>query len=173
MKKTLAGGIVLLLVAVIGYRVARASAAANAAHARTEDRAQIEKLMWTYVRALDTLNPDAYAATYTADGQFGVGPKAEKGRPALRKMIADLRKGDTGAAAKKRGAMYHMLLNSYVSFPDATHAHMEAYWLTVFAGSPPSVPVNVAAAGREVDELVKVNGEWFIKLRDVEPKGSE
>jgi hypothetical protein len=28
----------------------------------------------------------------------------------------------------------------------------------------------VAAAGREVDELVRSNGQWLIKLRDVAPK---
>jgi hypothetical protein len=46
--------------------------------------------MWQYARALDTESADAYAATYTPDGQFGTGPNATKGRDALRKMIADL-----------------------------------------------------------------------------------
>jgi len=172
MKKILAGVVVLSLVAIIGYRAARASAAANAAQMREEDRVQIDKLMWMYVRALDTFNPDAYAATYTPDGQFGTGKQAVKGHPALEKMIEGYRRQAAEAAAKgqKQPAMYHMLLNSYVSFPDANHAHMEAYWLTVFAGNGPKVPVRVAAAGREVDELVKVNGQWLIQLRDVEPK---
>jgi hypothetical protein len=171
MKKILAGVVVVMLVAVLSYSAARA-AARNDSQVRAEDRVQIEKLMWNYVRALDTENPDAYAATYTPDGQFGTGKQAVKGRAALRKMIADFRKSDAERVAKgqKRGAMYHMLLNSYVSFPDRNHAHMEAYWLTVFAGDPPKVPVNVAAAGKEVDELVKVNGKWLIQLRDVLPK---
>src|SRR5277367_5744280 len=59
--------------------------------AAENDRAQIEKLMWQYVRALDTENADAYAAVYTADGQFGSGANAVKGRDALKKMINDLR----------------------------------------------------------------------------------
>jgi hypothetical protein len=29
--------------------------------------------------------------------------------------------------------------------------------------------VGVAAAGREYDELVRVNGTWLLKLRDVTP----
>jgi len=175
MKKILAGVVVLLSVAGIGYRVARASAAASAAQVREADRVQIDKLMWAYVRALDTFNPDAYAATYTPDGQFGTGAKAVKGREALKKMIAGLRKSaaDDAAKGQKHPAMYHMLMNDYVSFSDRDHAHMEAYWLTVFAGDGTKVPVRVAAAGREVDELVKVNGNWFIKLRDVTPKDSD
>lgn len=174
MKKILAGVVVLSLVAILSYGAARGAVAKND-QVRADDRAQIEKLMWNYVRVLDTENPDAYAATYTPDGQFGEGAKAVKGSAALRKMIADLRETDAGAAAKgqKRGAMYHMLLNSYVSFSDRNHAHMEAYWLTVFAGNPPKVPVDVAAAGREVDDLVRVNGRWLIQLRDVLPKDSE
>ena len=37
---------------------------------KTIDRAEIEDLMWRYTRALDTNDAAAYAATYTADGQF-------------------------------------------------------------------------------------------------------
>ncbi|MGH9638467.1 MAG: nuclear transport factor 2 family protein [Candidatus Acidiferrales bacterium] len=172
MKKILAGVVVLLFVAVLGYRGARAAAAGNDTQARPQDRAQIEKLMWTYVRALDTFNPNAYAATYTPDGQFGTGKNAVKGRAALEKLIEGFREQAAKAAAKgqKQPPMYHMLLNSYVSFPDRDHAHMEAYWLTVFGGDGAKVPVRVAAAGREVDELVKVNGRWLIQLRDVTPK---
>ena len=66
--------------------------------------------------------------------------------------------------------MYHVLANSYLEFIDKDHAHMEAYWMTVFAQAGPNVPVRVAAAGREVDELVRVNGQWLIKTRDVAPK---
>ena len=56
-----------------------------------QDRGQIDKLMWQYVRALDTEYADAYAAAFTPDGQFGAGANAIKGREALKEMIADLR----------------------------------------------------------------------------------
>jgi hypothetical protein len=173
MNKMLAGaaalGLIACSVALFSYR---AAAARSDAQRETEDRAQIEKLMWRYVRALDTENPDAYAATYTSDGQFGTGAKAVKGRAALRKMIADFRQQTTQAEAKgqKRPPMYHMLLNGYIDFPEKDHAHMEAYWLTVFGQEGQKVPVRVAAAGREVDELVRVHGQWLIQLRDVTPK---
>lgn len=169
MKKILVGVVALLFVAMLGYR---AAAARNDTQRETRDRAQIEKLMWNYVRALDTFNPDAYAATYMPDGQFGTGKNAVKGRAALKKLIEGYRQSRAEAAAKgqKQPPMYHMLLNSYLSFPDKDHAHIEAYWLTVFGQEGQKVPVRVAAAGREVDELVRVNGQWLIKKRDVMPK---
>ena len=173
MKTVIAGAAALgLLAGLVGLGGYRAAAARSDAQRETEDRAQIDKLMWQYVRALDTENAGAYAATYTPDGQFGTGTKAVRGRMALEKMIADLRQQAAQAEAKgqKRPPMYHMLLNGYVSFPEKDHAHMEAYWLTVFGQVGQSVPVRVAAAGREVDELVRVNGQWLIKLRDVTPK---
>jgi hypothetical protein len=138
-----------------------------------QDRAQIEKLMWQYVLALDTENADANAAAYTPDGQFGSGATPVRRRDALKKMINDLR---TRAAenekktGEKRPAMYHVLANSYLEFIDKDHARMEAYWMTVFAAASPKDPARVAAAGREVDELVRVNGQWLIKSRDVAPK---
>jgi hypothetical protein len=170
MKRIFAGIVTLLFVAFLGFH---AAAGANGTQREAEDRVQIEKLMWQYVRALDTENAEAYAATYTFDGQFGSGTGAVKGREALKKMIADLRQRDADNEAKtgaKRPAMYHVIANSYLEFVDKDHAHMEAYWMTVFAQAGPKVPARVAAAGREVDELVRLNGQWLIKTRDVAPK---
>lgn len=169
MKKIFTGVVALLFVALLAYR---AAAGGNDTQREAQDRVQIEKLMWQYTRALDTENPDAYAAAYTPDGQFGSGSNAIKGHEALKKMIADLRQraADADAKGEKRPPMYHMSANSYVEFVDKDHAHMEGYWLTVFGQQGPNVPVRVAAAGREVDELVRVNGQWLIKSRDVAPK---
>jgi hypothetical protein len=172
-RKVFASATALLL---IGMLASQAAAAADADLQREVlDRAQIDSLMWHYVRALDTLNADAYAATYTADGQFGSGANAVKGRDALKKMIAGFRQRAAEAAAKsgKKGpSMYHVLTNSYLEFEDRDHAHMEAYWMTLFAQNGAAVPVRVAAAGREVDEIVRVSGHWLIKSRDVAPQES-
>ena len=137
------------------------------------DRAEIEALMWLYARALDTSNADAYAAVYTPDGQFGSGANATKGRDALRKMIADGVERQKAAAAKgepPRPPMYHMTMNSHLSFVDKDHARIEAYWQTVFGAAGQNTPPRVAAAGREVDKLVRVNGQWLIESRDVAPR---
>lgn len=148
-------------------------AAENDGLREAQDRAQIEKLMWQYVRALDTENADAYAAVFTPDGQFGTGANATKGREALKKMINDLRQRNTENQAKtgvKRPPMYHVIANSYLEFRDKDHARLQAYWMTVFAAGGQNTPPRVAAAGREVDDLVRLNGQWLIQLRDVAPK---
>jgi hypothetical protein len=153
--------------------LAAPAVAENAIERESQDRAQIEKLMWNYVRALDTANADAYAAAYTPDGQFGSGANAVKGAEALKKMINDFKQRTAENESKtgqKRPAMYHVLCNSYLRFIDKDHAHMEAYWMTVAAAGGASMPSRVLGAGREVDELVKVNGQWLIQLRDVAPK---
>lgn len=158
-----------LVVALLGLP---AVAAENQTEREVHDRAQIEKLMWQYVRALDTENADAYAAAFTPDGQFGSGANALKGREALKKMINDFRQRaaeNESKTGEKRPAMYHVIANSYLKFLDKDHAQLEAYWMTVFAASGPKTPARVAAAGREVDELVRLNGQWLIKTRDVAP----
>ena len=148
-------------------------AAENDALREAQDRAQIEKLMWQYIRALDTGNAEAYAAAFTPDGQFGSGANATKGRDALKKMISDFRKRTADNEAKtgvKRPPMYHVIANSYLQFVDKDHARLEAYWMTVSAAAGANNPSRVLGAGREVDELVRMNGQWLIKTRDVTPK---
>ena len=66
--------------------------------------------------------------------------------------------------------MHHVIANSRLEFTDKDHARMEAYWMTVFGTSGPETTPRVAAVGRSVDDLVRVNGHWLIKLRDVAPK---
>ena len=165
-KKRLYGIAVLVGLTLAGWPAAGAGSEA-------QDRAQIDKLMWQYVRALDTENPDAYAAVFTPDGQFGTGANAVKGSDALKKMINGFRQrtADNEAKTGQKGpAMYHVITNSYLEFVDKDHARLEAYWMTVFGAAGDKTPPRVAAAGREVDEIVRLNGQWLIKARDVAPK---
>ncbi|MEO8306930.1 MAG: nuclear transport factor 2 family protein [Pseudomonadota bacterium] len=137
-----------------------------------QDRAAIEDLMWRYARALDSSDADAYAAVYTEDGQFGTGDKATKGRAALHKMVADLKQGRIDREAKgepKRPGTLHMETNHSITFKDADHATYNAYWVTMFTALGPDTPARVGAVGRSVDEVVRVNGQWLIKLRNVSP----
>lgn len=157
-KKVVAGAVALLFVALLGYRVASAK---NATQARAEDRTQIENLMWKYSRALYAQDPDAYAALYAPDGQKGTGANAVKGREALRKMMMNIKQRQAG-----QQAAYVMELDSYVEFPDRDHAHMEVYWLQVSPRTGPNEPARVVNAGREVDEFARINGQWYIDLRD-------
>jgi hypothetical protein len=137
-----------------------------------KDRADIQALMWRYVRALDSLDENAYVAVFTPDGQFGTGRNVTKGHDALRQMVLDLKKrrAEREAKGEKQPAMHHVITNAHIEFIDKDHARYHSYWMTVFAGSPGDNPPRVAAAGRGLDELVRVNGQWLIKSRNVAPE---
>ena len=131
-----------------------------------EDRAAIEKLMWSYDRMLDTYDADAYAKLFTEDGAFG----QTKGREALHKMIADLKKGHDERRAKgEKISMRHFTMNQYLEFTGPTTARYHYYHQTIFGtgGTTSADPAHIAAAGNGVDDLVKVNGQWLIKYRNV------
>jgi len=171
MKQMLFGALVALVVSsAVGS--SRAATGDEDAIRQAKDRAEIETLMWRYVRALDTSNAEAYAATYTPDGQFGSGANATKGREALTKMVADLRQRRAQAEANGETSppMYHVITNPSIEFIDKDRATYEAYWMTVFGAAGQNTPPRVAAAGRERDEIVRVNGKWLLKVRDVAPR---
>jgi predicted SnoaL-like aldol condensation-catalyzing enzyme len=146
-------------------------AAAPAPYVGTdEDRAAINALMWRYDRSLDHYDAQAYAANFTPDGAFG----QVKGREALAKMITDLVAGQEtrrqGGATI--GKMHHFTMNQWLEFTGPTTARYHYYHQTVFGtggqiGSP-TAPV-MAAAGQGVDDLVKVDGKWYIQYRNVAP----
>ena len=163
----------LAITAIMLGAVSPARAADSDARREVRDRAEIEQLAWRYARALDTLNGEAYAQLYAEDGQFGTGAKAVKGRAALTKFINGLKQDAAAREAKgepKTPPMYHMVMNSYLEFLDKDHARLHAYEMTVFAPSGPGVKVNIGAAGRTVDELVRTSEGWRIKVRDIAPQ---
>jgi hypothetical protein len=135
---------------------------------RMADREEIENLMWRYTRALDSFDPDAYVAVFTDDGAFG----NIKGREALYKMIAELRDSRAMQAAEGNppAPMYHATENYWTEFVSADHARHHAYWVTYFGANGADSPARIVSVGRSVDELVRVNGEWRIQLRDIAPQ---
>jgi uncharacterized protein (TIGR02246 family) len=137
-----------------------------------QDRVAIEALMWRYVRALDSMDPDGYAAVFTEDGSFGSGSTQRKGRADLKAMVADLKKGrdERAAAGNPSAAMYHVIANHQITFTGPNEARYDSYWMTVFGANGQDNPPRVAAAGRGVDELVRVNGQWLIKHRNDAPQ---
>ena len=136
------------------------------------DRAEIEALMWRYVRALDTYDEEAYAAAFTEDGQFVAGPNATRGREALRQMVVGLENSSAeraSASGTPSPAMHHIITNPHIEFVDADHARYHSYWMTAFAPAKQGDTPRVAAVGRGVDDLVKIDGQWLISLRNVTP----
>jgi hypothetical protein len=139
---------------------------------RAQDRVEIEQLMWDYIRALDSGNAEAYTALFAPDGQFGRGANAIKGREALKKMILDARKmmdakpktDADNKSDKKPSRMYHVVTNPHIEFIDKDQARYYAYWMGALTAG------GTTSAGREVNELVRINGKWLISVRDVDPQ---
>src|ERR671910_58678 len=108
-----------LAVAVLAIGAQSAALADDAAVLRGgQDRAAIEALMWRYVRALDSMDADGYAAVFTEDGTFGSGNTQRKGRADLKAMVADLKKGrdERAAAGTPSAPMYHVIANHQIEF---------------------------------------------------------
>jgi len=164
--------VVIMAVVCLTAVAAEAVAADNDVLREIQDRAQINKLMWDYARALDTGDAEAYVATFTEDGQFGRGANAVKGREALREMMGAFRKSPTAGQAKvpRMGSMYHMTANHYIEFIDKDHAIFHGYWLAFTAGSGENTQPTIVGVGREVNELVRVEGKWLIQVRDIVPQ---
>lgn len=150
-------------------------AAQNAAHEalarQMQDRIEIEDLMWRYARTLDSADADGYAAVYTPDGRFVSGNMAVEGREALHKFVADLKASRAERAAKGEdvpGTM-HMTANHKIVFTGPDSAEVHSYWLTMFPGEGLGT-ARVAAVGRGLDQLVRVDGQWLFKVRNVAPQ---
>lgn len=130
-------------------------------------RADVEQLMWDYVRAADNLDAEAYAAVFTEDGRFN----NVVGRDALRAMITGMEESmrprrESGAVA---GNMHHIMSNQTIEVLSPTRARVHYYWQTVFGGPGITPTPRVAAVGNGVDDVVKVDGRWLIMSRNVQP----
>ncbi|MBN2418401.1 MAG: nuclear transport factor 2 family protein [Deltaproteobacteria bacterium] len=164
-------GMVIAVLSLMAVSTVSIAADDNALR-EIQDREQINKLMWDYARALDTGNVDAFVALFTEDGQFGRGESAVKGKKALLEMMGAFRKSPTAGQGNtpKTGAMYHMTANHYIEFKDRDHAVFNGYWIAFVAGSGQNTQPTIVGVGREVNEIVRVNGKWLIQVRDIMPK---
>jgi uncharacterized protein (TIGR02246 family) len=173
MRNSLMAAVVLLAPlagcnAVDGNPAERADAS-DAILQQVQDREQIEELLWRYARTLDSADADGYAAVYVEDGEFTAGQQSIKGREALHKFVADLKKSreDRKAKGENPGGTLHMTANHRIEFTGADTATVHSYWITMFPAAGPQTPVRVGAAGRAEDQLVRVDGKWLIKVRNV------
>jgi 3-phenylpropionate/cinnamic acid dioxygenase small subunit len=169
--KTRIGLSIVVAIWMSGLTCAAHAADANVIR-EAQDRADIEVLIWNYTQALDNLDEDRYPTFFTEDGQFCCEHNETfKGHAKLKTIITDVKKSRAATAAKGETPpkMYHVISNSHIEFVDKDHAHVDSYWMTAFADKPPNSSPRISLIGRCVDELVRVNGKWLIKSRNVFP----
>jgi hypothetical protein len=156
-----------VLAVVSSLAIATAATADDAKLLReANDRAEIQALMWRYVRALDTLDVDAYVAVFTEDAQFG----NAKGRDGIRQLISGVKGArERGlAAGESVTPTYQSITNMTIQFSSDSTATVEGYFMALF-GAQGTNPPRVATAGVEKNEVVKVGEQWLIKVRAVSP----
>jgi hypothetical protein len=127
------------------------------------DRAEIQALMWRYVRALDTLDVDAYVAVFTENAQFG----NAQGRDGIRALISGVKaaREKNTEPGKPVTPTYQSITNMTIEFASADRARVEGYYMALLGTEPP----RVATVGREANEVVRVDGRWLIERRTVSP----
>jgi hypothetical protein len=156
----------MFAVSAAALAAASAAAADDAAVQKMLDRAEIETLVTSYVKGLDTLDADLYAGVFAEDAVFELpGGVVHRGRAAIRKIVTDLEesRARNDAAGKPTPNLYHAMFNHSIELVDATHARHHCYAQTVRAAEGGQFVVGFM--GRYDDELVKRDGRWYIQSR--------
>ena len=160
-RSLLAGGMGIVMLAA-------GASAASAAPANAEDRAAIADLMSRYMFALDSTDPEAYAATFTPDAALTSGGGTEHGKAEIMKMVQGLKerlnKDATGPGRHFIG-LRHIYFNLTLDV-DGNTAKGEAYWQTIRRQDDGKPPI-IIAMGRYEDEFVKTGGHWLIAKRAI------
>jgi len=156
-------------VLIAGVLAASIVAAADApSTASVQDRAAIQNLIAKYAFALDSLNADMYASVFAPDADLTFGGNTYTGRDKIRGVVTSIkeRRATASTASEKIAPKsYHVITNTLIEFTDDTHANHRSYWQTV--SGPSSGPFTVGGAGVYEDTIVKVNGEWLIRKRNI------
>lgn len=124
------------------------------------DRIQIEDMIVRYYVDMSAGKSHDLFLYYTEDAALDVNGMVSKGRAEIEKLYAGV--GNSGESAFS-GKM-HMLLNNAIISVDGNTATAWFIWTGVM-NDDVRKPPRFQEQGREYDELVKVNGRWYIKKR--------
>lgn len=153
-----------------------------------EDRALIEDLQARYMFAMDFVDPETYASTFTEDGVLDIVGMKWEGREAIRKMLegrlspppedegSAVSEGEEGvapeseedAAPKETAGLYpstgrHNITNIALKI-DGDKAVGRAYWFH-YGNDNPERKAVLNSYGYYEDEMVKVDGQWLFSKR--------
>lgn len=153
---------ILLATAVI----ALAATPAFARNPTAQEKADIETLAGHYIFAIDWRDPEAYAATFAPDGVLNYGGGQAVGREEIAAVIQGLRERELANAPEgeeTQGGAYnqHFVTNMVIDVAEDGQSATElAYWFAVSGAEP-----RLSSFGHYMDELVKIDGEWFYASR--------
>jgi len=125
------------------------------------DRIQIEDLLVRYYTDMTSGSAHDLAQYYTEDAVFDVNGMISKGREAIQKVYEGVGSGNANP-----GGTFHMLLNNPIISVDKDTAKAWVIWTGVM-NDDIKKPPRLMEQGREYDELVKLDGRWYIKNRYV------
>ena len=126
---------------------------------RLDDTEEIRTLLLNYGRTLDAHDFGAYSRLFAKDGEWIGGFGSVKSPPAIEAFMAK----NVGAPGKPAGT-YHLLTNFIIDVHGDT-ATAWSRWTYVTPG-PDKKPA-MAQGGRYEDSLIRENGQWKFRRREV------
>jgi hypothetical protein len=156
---------------------------------RQEDYQKILTVLKQYIVAIDTLDENLYSAAFAEkNAVLSIRDVTRHGREEIKLEITgdkdahaarDAQAAASGEPAPMPVTTFHMMSNSHIVFVDKDHARHNAYYQVYTRPNdhPGGVvrlttPITLVAIGRYDDELVKINGKWFIQHRQITPDTS-
>jgi SnoaL-like domain len=174
----------LLLAGILGMGPAIAAEAGRTAQ-RFDDFQGINAVLKQYLVAIDTLDENLYGTAFAEqDAVFEIRDVIRHGREDIKKEVTGDKEARTARIAKGEDVpplptTWHFMSGSNIVFLAKNRAKHNAYYQvwTRQNDHPGGIvrlttPITMVAIGRYDDDLVKVNGKWFIQRRKVTPDTS-
>lgn len=133
------------------------------------DRSQIEDLEARYMYAMNWLDAEAYAGTFTEDGVLDWAGGKAAGRAAIadeiRAMAAGFAAEEAEDAPLRPARKRHFIANLAISV-DGDTAVSHAYWFIMNNRNPQRTGYS-EAYGHFESQLQKVDGQWYFTNRKI------
>lgn len=151
---------IMLAIIVTAFFSQQGFAAEPMTDARVKDYAAIQTLIVKYAHVYDARDVEGYVSVFADDAVFSFTGNTLNGRKEIREFIT--RVANSPEPALKS---YHLISNTLIEFVSDTQAHHRSYWQIVTGAS--GGPFNVTNMGYYDDVVVKQNGQWLIKTRNI------
>jgi len=133
-----------------------------------QDRAEIEDLMSRYLFAMDYNDYDAYAETFTEDGELEFARGPSKGRAEIKKTVQSFKESIGKVYKDKDGnpaTLRHVLLQAVIRV-EGDRAWTRSLWVEM-ANDGPNGALKMGTFGVYEDELKRIKGHWLFSKRRV------